>query len=328
MVRQVDHMVRLVDDLMEVSRITRGKIELQLGLVTLDRVIQEAVELSRPLLDAGRHRLEVRSRVREPLTVMGDRVRLAQVFANLLNNAAKYTPEGGHIQLKLEADGDSHVLTVADDGIGMEPALVGRVFDLFTQAERTPDRSQGGLGLGLALARSLVELHGGSVAAASPGLGKGSTFTVRLPRFEQEIESPVAEAVRHAATAQAPLRVLVVDDNLDAAHTLNLFLAAAGHRVEIAYNALDALDIAKVFSPQVCLLDIGLPDLDGNELARRLRRLPQTAGATLIAATGYGRQQDRDAAHEAGFDHYMVKPVNTLQLSELLVSASATPGVR
>ena len=325
--RQVEHMTSLVDDLLDVSRVTRGLVSLSTGVLDLRKVVDDAAEQIRPLFNARRHKV-VLDLPAAPSRVKGDHKRLVQVVANLLGNATKYTPEGGHIQLRLAADDDNHVLSVSDDGIGMEPALVDRVFDLFTQAERTPDRSQGGLGLGLALARSLVELHGGSVSAASPGLGKGSTFTVRLPRFEQEAESPVAEAVRHAASAQAPLRVLVVDDNLDAAHTLNLFLAAAGHRVEIAYNALDAIEVAKVFAPQVCLLDIGLPDLDGYELARRLRRLPQTAGATLIAATGYGRQQDRDAAHEAGFDHYMVKPVNTVRLSELLAQEGTAPAGR
>ncbi len=324
--RQVEHMTSLVDDLLDVSRVTRGLVSLSTQVLDLRQVVDDAAEQIRPLITARRHKV-VLDLPPGPANVKGDHKRLVQVVANLLNNATKYTPEGGHIQLQLAGAGDDYVLSVSDDGIGMEASLVERVFDLFTQAERTPDRSQGGLGLGLALAKSLVELHGGSVSAASAGPGKGSTFTVRLPRFTQHAaypaESSIDAAVRQAASVSTPLRVLVVDDNLDAAHTLNLFLAAAGHRVEIAYNALDALDVAKVFSPQVCLLDIGLPDLDGNELARRLRRLPQTAGAMLVAATGYGRQQDRDAAREAGFDHYMVKPVNTVQLSELLAQAGA-----
>jgi signal transduction histidine kinase/ActR/RegA family two-component response regulator len=321
--RQVEHMTSLVDDLLDVSRVTRGLVSLSTQVLDLRRVVDDAAEQVRPLVTARRHQL-VLDYPDGPASVKGDHKRLVQVVANVLGNATKYTPEGGHIRLQLRADGEHHwLLEVSDDGIGMEPGLVGRVFELFTQAERTPDRSQGGLGLGLALARSLVELHGGSISAASPGPGLGSTFTVRLPRFTQAVESPLDQAVREAALVTAPLRVLVVDDNLDAAHTLNLYLAAAGHRVEIAYNAHDAIQVAQVFAPQVCLLDIGLPDLDGNELARRLRALPQTAGATLVAATGYGRQQDRDAAVEAGFDHYMVKPVNTLQLSELLARVAA-----
>jgi len=323
--RQVEHMTGLVDDLLDVSRVTRGLVALSTQVLDLRHVVEDAAEQVRPLITARRHQL-VLELPDGPASVKGDHKRLVQVVANLLGNATKYTPEGGHIRLRLEVADDSgadHVLTVTDDGIGMAPDLVERVFELFTQAERTSDRAQGGLGLGLALARSLVELHGGSVSAASPGPGRGSTFTVRLPRFTQLLESPIDAAVRQAAAVTAPLRVLVVDDNLDAAHTLNLYLAAAGHRVEIAYNGLDALALAQVFAPQVCLLDIGLPDIDGNELARRLRGLPQTAGALLVAATGYGRQQDRDAAREAGFDHYMVKPVNTVRLGELLAQAAS-----
>ncbi len=324
--RQVEHMTSLVDDLLDVSRVTRGLVSLSTQVLDLRQVVDDAAEQIRPLIAARRHQV-VLDLPDSPASVKGDHKRLVQVVANLLGNATKYTPEGGHIRLQLRSDAEGDfVLVVQDDGIGMEPALVERVFELFTQAERTPDRSQGGLGLGLALARSLVELHGGSVSAASPGLGKGSTFTVRLPRFTQAAESPLDAAVREAALVSSPLRVLVVDDNLDAAHTLNLYLAAAGHRVEIAYNGSDALKLAEVFAPQVCLLDIGLPDMDGNELARRLRRLPQTARATLIAATGYGRQQDRDAAASAGFDHYMVKPVNTVQLSELLARVAPADG--
>jgi CheY-like chemotaxis protein len=204
----------------------------------------------------------------------------------------------------------------------MEPSLVARVFDLFTQAERTPDRSQGGLGLGLALVKSLVELHGGTVQASSPGPGKGSSFTVRLPRYAQDVALAPQPAGERLPDGAAPLRILLVDDNVDAVHTLQLFLHSAGHEVEVAYSAADALALSKSFLPEVCLLDIGLPDYDGNELARRLRVLPQTAGATLIAMTGYGRQQDRDASMAAGYDHYLVKPVNTTQLSDILAAAA------
>ncbi|MCD2518528.1 ATP-binding protein [Massilia sp. G4R7] len=319
--RQVEHMTSLVDDLLDVSRVTRGLVSISTQVLDLRQVVEDAAEQIRPLITARRHKV-VLDLPDSPATVRGDHKRLVQVVANLLGNATKYTPEGGHIHLQLRAGEQEYVLEVADDGIGMEPGLVARVFELFTQAERTPDRAQGGLGLGLALARSLVELHGGAVDASSPGLGQGSTFTVRLPRYAQPAEMPIDVAIREAALVTSPLRVLVVDDNLDAAHTLNLYLAAAGHRVEIAYNGHDALKLAAVFAPQVCLLDIGLPDMDGNELARRLRREPATANAMLVAATGYGRQQDREAAIEAGFDHYMVKPVNTVQLGELLAQAA------
>jgi signal transduction histidine kinase/ActR/RegA family two-component response regulator len=317
--RQVEHMTGLVDDLLDVSRVTRGLVSLSTQVLDLKDVIDDAAEQIRPLIAARRHKV-VLDLPQAPANVKGDHKRLVQVVANLLNNATKYTPEGGRIELRLVPEGADYVLEVTDDGIGMEPSLVTRVFDLFTQAERTPDRSQGGLGLGLALAKSLVELHGGSVSAYSAGLGQGSTFTVRLPRYAHEVASPQpALPGEKARTAGgAPLKVLLVDDNVDAAHTLQLFLGAGGHQVEIAYCATDAIEVAKVFRPDACLLDIGLPDFDGNELARRLRRLPQTAGVTLIAMTGYGRQQDRETAIAAGFDHYLVKPVNTIQLSEIL----------
>ena len=319
--RQVEHMTGLVDDLLDVSRVTRGLVSLSTQVLDLRKVVDDAAEQIRPLIATRRHTV-VLDLPLDAATVKGDHKRLVQVVANLLNNANKYTPEGGRIELRLRQDDGDYVLTVSDDGIGMEPALVARVFDLFSQAERTPDRSQGGLGLGLALAKSLVELHGGSVQAESAGLGKGSSFTVRLPRHTQDLPVSIAQS-RGQATAATPLKVLLVDDNLDAAHTLQLFLGAGGHTVEVAYCGADAVDVARVFEPDVCLLDIGLPDFDGNELARRLRRMPQSTGATLIAMTGYGRQQDREAAMAAGFDHYMVKPVNTVELSDRLAEVAA-----
>jgi len=319
--RQVEHMTGLVDDLLDVSRVTRGLVSLSTGVLDLRKVVDDAAEQIRPLIATRRHTV-VLDLPLDAATVKGDHKRLVQVVANLLNNANKYTPEGGRIELRLSQDDGDYVLSVKDDGIGMEPQLVARVFDLFSQAERTPDRSQGGLGLGLALAKSLVELHGGSVRAESAGLGKGSTFTVRLPRHTQELPLTIAQSRGHTAAA-TPMKVLLVDDNLDAAHTLQLFLGAAGHTVEVAYCGADAVDVARVFEPDVCLLDIGLPDFDGNELARRLRRMPQSTGATLIAMTGYGRQQDREASMAAGFDHYMVKPVNTVELSDRLADIAA-----
>ena len=332
--RQVEHMTSLVDDLLDVSRVTRGLVSLSTQALDLRNVVGDAAEQIRPLITARRHKV-VLDLPNGAVAVRGDHKRLVQVVANLLGNATKYTPEGGHIALGLKQDATDWVLHVTDDGIGMDPGLVTRVFDLFTQAERTPDRSQGGLGLGLALVKSLVELHGGSVSAASAGLGRGSTFTVRLPRYSADkttgslaafdaVNGQAADGPEVGSASAERLRILVVDDNLDAAHTLNLFLRAAGHDVEIAYNAADAIEIAKVFSPQACLLDIGLPDIDGNELARRLRRLPQTSNAVLIAATGYGRVQDRDAAAQAGFDHYLVKPINTVQLNDMLAQAAAS----
>jgi len=322
-VRQVDHMTSLVDDLLDVSRVTRGLVTLSSQVLDLKRVIDDAAEQVRPLANARRHRVVVELPP-SAACVKGDHKRLVQVVANLLGNATKYTPEGGNLRLQLEADGADYVLSVSDDGIGMESGLVERVFDLFTQAERTPDRSQGGLGLGLALVKSLVELHGGRVNAYSPGPGRGSTFTVRLPRFTQDVAPASPSPGMDARADGAPLRILLVDDNVDAVHTLQLFLRSGGHQVEVAYSAGDGVELAKVLLPEVCLLDIGLPDFDGNELARRLRLLPQTAGATLIAMTGYGRQQDRDTAMAAGFDHYLVKPVNTTQLTDILAAVAET----
>ncbi len=317
--RQVEHMTSLVDDLLDVSRVTRGLVSLSTEALDLRRVVEDAAEQVRPLFTTRRHRV-VLDLPSGPAFVKGDHKRLVQVLANLLGNAAKYTPEGGHIRLRLASEGGQYVVAVTDDGIGMDPALVARVFDLFTQAERTPDRSQGGLGLGLPLARSLVELHGGSVDACSAGLGEGSTFTVRLPRFEEPLATaaPALPPLDRRGARGEALRILLVDDNQDAVATLQLFLQAAGHVVETAFRAGEAIDAARMFQPDACLLDIGLPDFDGKELARRLRADPQTAGATLIAMTGYGRQQDRDSALAAGFDHYLVKPVSTVQLTQIL----------
>ncbi|WP_229455131.1 ATP-binding protein [Massilia sp. KIM] len=325
--RQVEHMTTLVDDLLDVSRVTRGLVAISVHMLDLRNVVEDAAEQVRPMVNARRHKM-VLDLPEHVSAVRGDHKRLVQVVANILGNAAKYTPEGGHIMLRLANEVSVYTITITDDGIGMEASLVSKVFELFTQAERSPDRSQGGLGLGLALARSLVELHGGSVRATSAGLGRGSTFTIRLPRADEreEIRSheiPLARPRPDPFNAShASLRILIVDDNVDAAYTLNVFLTAAQHSVQVAHSAAAALKIAEQFSPQVCLLDIGLPGINGNELARLLRKLPQTAGATLVAVTGYGAQHDRDAAEDAGFDHYMVKPVDTSALTSILYGRS------
>ncbi|MGF6274260.1 PAS domain S-box-containing protein [Massilia sp. UYP11] len=306
--RQVRHMTRLVDDLLDVSRVTRGLITLGQARVAARTVVEEAVEQVRPAIDARSQQLGVRLPP-EHAAVRGDKARLVQVVANVLGNAAKYTPSGRGIDLRAEVLGTRLVLSVRDEGIGMDRELTGRVFDLFTQAERSSDRSQGGLGLGLALVKHLVELHGGTVGCSSPGLGKGSTFVISLPLLhEEDAPAPAPGAARPAGAA--PLRILVVDDNIDAAETLGLLLSTQSHEVAIEYASLPALERARGMRPDACLLDIGLPDMDGRELARRLKADPATAGATLIAVTGYGQQQDRDAALAAGFAHHLVKPVN------------------
>ncbi|WP_229422982.1 ATP-binding protein [Telluria aromaticivorans] len=314
--RQVRHMTRLVDDLLDVSRVTRGLITLERAQVPARVVIQEAVEQVRPMIDARRQKLALHLPPAWAI-VEGDKARLVQVVANILNNATKYTPEGRAIDLGAQAFGDSLVISVRDEGIGMDRELSARVFDLFTQAERSSDRSQGGLGLGLALASNLVELHGGTVGCSSPGPGMGSTFEIKLPLLQGAV--PAALPAPEAAPEQAGrVRVLVVDDNVDAAETLGLLLEAHGHEVAVEHDSLRALERARGMAPDVCLLDIGLPDIDGRELARRLRARPETAGAVLVAVTGYGQQQDRIDALAAGFQHHLVKPVDMEALARLL----------
>jgi PAS domain S-box-containing protein len=321
--RQVRHMTSLVDDLLDVSRVTRGLVTLARAPVAARTIVDEAIEQVRPMFEARRQHLAVD--IADPdATVLGDKARLVQVLANLLNNAAKYTPEGRRIDVAafVDAARGRLLLTVRDEGIGMEPELTGHVFDLFTQAQRSVDRAQGGLGLGLALVKNLVELHGGTAACTSPGLGQGSTFEVALPLMEAAAPqaSPATEA-RTAGTVaggRRPLRVLVVDDNVDAAATLGMLLEACGYLVDVEHDSHRALDHARQQRPDVALLDIGLPDMDGNELARRLRADAQTGAIVLVAVTGYGQEQDRRAAFEAGFDHHLVKPVDMDELAALL----------
>ena len=315
-VRQTTHMTRLIDDLLDVSRVTRGLVELKKETLEFGRIVHDAIEQVGPLMTSRKQQLEV-DLPDTPLQVDGDHKRLVQVVANLLNNAAKYTPEGGHIRVRLEGQEEQLLLTVADDGIGMQPELIARVFDLFTQGERTSDRSQGGLGLGLALVRTLVQLHGGSVQASSAGPGQGSVFSVALPCVRLRAPEPPERAPAPAGSA-ARLRCLVVDDNEDAAQMLSMFLEAAGHYVVVAHSAAEALVMAHALAPHLCLLDIGLPDFDGNELVARLRKAPESARATMVAVSGYGRQDDKALALEAGFDEYFVKPFDTAELLALV----------
>jgi PAS domain S-box-containing protein len=321
--RQVGHMTSLVDDLLDVSRVTRGLVALEREPVDIKATIADAVEQVRPLVESRRHRLELLL-APEQAVVAGDRKRLVQVLSNLLGNAAKYTPEGGRIALHMEVepdgDGEQVVLCVIDDGIGMSAEVRRGAFELFTQAERTPDRTQGGLGIGLALVKSLVELHGGTVTAHSDGPGRGSKFVVRLPLAAMPVPH---EAPRQAAPVRLPAAgqgrtVLVVDDNEDAAELLAEVLEHVGMAVRVEQSPRAALDFARAAVPPVCILDIGLPDMDGNELARRLRALPGMEHVLLIALTGYGRPQDRAAALAAGFDHHLVKPVDMQKLVRLL----------
>jgi signal transduction histidine kinase/ActR/RegA family two-component response regulator len=322
--RQVRHISGLIDDLLDVSRVTRGMIPLDKVRTDVKRVVADAIEQVRPLLESRGHRLAVQMPAM-PALVSGDPKRLVQVVANLLNNAVKYTPAGGDIGLDLEASAGHVKVVVTDDGIGMTPEVLERAFELFAQAEREADRSQGGLGIGLALVKSLVELHGGVVLATSAGLGQGSRYTVCLPAL-QENAQPVDQAVccpAEPVAAAGTLQVMVVDDNVDAAEMLAMFVETMGHDVHIEYDSLQALARLETVHPDVFLLDIGLPDLDGYELARRIRALPAVANAMLVAVTGYGDDHARMLATQAGFDHHFVKPLDTAQLVALLDEVSA-----
>jgi signal transduction histidine kinase/CheY-like chemotaxis protein len=316
--RQVKHMSSLLDDLLDVSRVTRRLIVLEQDVIDLKDTISDALEQTRPLIEAKGHRLTV-DMPSYPVTVEGDRTRLVQIVANLLNNAAKYTPAQGKIRLRMHVVNKDVELSIQDNGIGIEEPLLPQVFELFTQAERTSDRTQGGLGLGLALVKSLVELHGGTVEAVSEGLGKGSEFIVRLPLLmSDDVGSQEEGAAVDAGLNYVKPSILVVDDNVDAAQTLAMYLQAIGHEVLIEYSPQRAIERTKSARPKVCILDIGLPEMDGNELARRLRSIPGMVDAVLVAVTGYGQEQDRHNTMEAGFDHHLVKPVDIKRLAEIL----------
>jgi PAS domain S-box-containing protein len=317
--RQVGHLSELVDDLLDVSRVTRGLVDIEQVPVDLADVADAALEQSRALIESRGHTLDVAIGA-APLVVEGDRARLIQVLVNLLNNAAKYTAPGGHIELRIERDDTQARIVVRDTGIGIEPSLLPHVFDLFTQAQRTPDRAQGGLGIGLALVRSLVHLHGGEIEAESAGRDRGSTFTVRLPRAASTaMPSPAMPA--SAATA-APRRVLVVDDNADAADALAEVLRLDGHTVAVATTGAQALEIARAAPAfDVCILDIGLPDITGHALAAHLRALDGARRARLVALTGYGQPHDRAQSTAAGFDAHFVKPADLPTLLQVVAEA-------
>jgi len=317
--RQAEHMTDLVNDLLDVSRVTRGLVTLEKEELDVNAIVASALEQVRPLIETRRHALTMQLSG-EPVHVLGDRTRLVQVLSNILNNAAKYTPNGGQITLRVTASDDRVVVTVSDNGVGIEPDVLPYIFELFTQAERTPDRSQGGLGIGLALVKSLVALHGGSVDARSEAPGKGSEFEICLPRLDAEAPLPATGGGEVSAARAQPLRVIVVDDNQDAAQMLATLLAVQGHAVSVEYDGRGALLRARIERPHVMLLDIGLPDTDGYALARQLRAIPELRGLTLIALTGYGQEADRRLAEEAGFDHHLVKPADLAQVSAILAS--------
>ncbi|RYE70873.1 MAG: response regulator [Oxalobacteraceae bacterium] len=316
--RQVSHMTGIVDDLLDVSRVTSGLVVLQKEEVDIKRVVMDAVEQIRPLIDARRHKLSVKSAY-SPAHILGDYKRLVQIFANLLNNATKYTPEGGDIIVRMKETDSEVCVCIEDNGIGIDQKLLPSIFDLFSQGERSSDRSQGGLGLGLSIVKGLAELHGGRVTAQSKGLGYGSEFVLYFPRLYQKTEMPTLRAKAKKTISQAGgLRILVVDDNVDAATMLALMLEFKGHQVTVEHDPLLALRRARSEPFDIFLLDIGLPGMDGTELARRLRALPVGRTALMVAITGYGQHLDRENALQAGFDHYLVKPIDPSHLLGVL----------
>jgi CheY-like chemotaxis protein/two-component sensor histidine kinase len=323
--RQLVQMVRLVDDLLDVSRITTGKLMVRRSTMVLQDALRDAVDTVKPFLDTRRHSLEVRL-APEPLAVEGDRTRLAQVFSNLLHNAGKYTEPGGHVVLSVERDGDAAVVKVADNGIGLDTPSIAPIFDMFVQVDRSLTRTQAGLGVGLTLARRLVALHGGTIAAASEGVGQGSVFTVRLPLSGASPEAAASPRGEHGVAPRR--RVLIADDNLDFAASLASLLTAHGHDVRVANDGAEALRIAEDFAPEFAFLDIGMPKVHGYEVARRLKSGDATAGCVLVAVTGWGQEDDRRRAREAGFDRHLVKPVDPAELEKILSGTANEARVR
>ncbi|MDB5886728.1 MAG: domain S-box protein [Polaromonas sp.] len=325
--RQVSQMVILIDDLLDVARVSGGKLELKKDLVDLKDIVSVAIETSQPHLQKRRHALAVQM-TDEALALQADPTRIAQVIANLLNNAAKYTPDGGRIQLSLRREHGEVVISVEDNGIGLAPKNLEDVFVMFNQADSSANRAHGGLGIGLTLVRQLVEMHGGAVQAASAGLGRGSTFTVRLPLASKPVLPAVKRLVDTSAASLKRLRILVVDDHADVADTLSTILTLKGHVTEVAYNGLAALDTAAEFRPDVAFLDIGMPGMDGYATARAVRKIAGLEAVHLIALTGWGSKADRARSAAAGFDHHLTKPTPLDALDVLLAKIAAPPLVQ
>jgi len=326
--RQAGNLTRMVDDLLDVSRITHGKIELRREPVNLVAIVQQAVETIRPLMESRGHTLETWT-PDEALCVEADRTRLEQIIANLLNNAAKYTEPGGLIQLTVEREGAQAVVRIRDTGVGISPDLLPHIFDLFTQANRTSERAEGGLGIGLTLVRRLIEMHDGSIEAHSPGLGHGSEFTVRLPLvYGSHTAVPRTSPAEVVDILPEARRVLIVEDNVDAAETMQELLELWGHEVRLAHSGPGGLETAREFQPEVILLDIGLPGMNGFEVARRLRKEAALDTPCLVAITGYGQETDREKAREAGFDYHLTKPVEPHRLRTLLHTVASTASQR
>jgi PAS domain S-box-containing protein len=325
--RQLRHMARLLDDLLDVSRVREGRIELRMEILDVGSVMRSAAQATGPLIESRHHTLTVVDPESE-LLVRADPVRLEQVLGNLLNNAAKYTDPGGQIHMSAEQIAGEAVIRVRDSGVGIEPLMIPRVFDLFVQAERRTELSAGGVGIGLSVVKKLVELHGGHVEAISAGAGRGSEFIVGLPAVERKPGERVTTDVpaRPSPLAQAPLRVLLVDDNADSADGLAMLLELQGHETRVAYDGESALETARSFRPHAALLDIGMPSMDGYELARRLRAAPETKETMLVAMTGWGQEEDQRKGREAGFAHHLVKPFEPSAVEKVLANYAETLG--
>ena len=318
-VRQVAVMARLIDDLLDASRINSNKLDIHKRRIDLAEVLERAVECSGPLIQQCGHELTVCPPPR-PVLLDADPVRLAQVVSNLLNNAAKYTKPGGHIWLAAESLGDDAVISVRDNGAGIPGDMLARVFDMFTQVNGSREKSQGGLGIGLTLVRRLVEMHDGSVEAHSGGTDEGSEFVVRLPLPAPTADAPPPRADGPCAPALNGCRILVVDDNIDSAESMGELLRLQGNDLRIVHDGLAALEAAGMFRPELVLLDIGLPELNGNEVARRIRLEPWGRGMILVALTGWGQDEDKRRSIEAGFDLHVVKPLDLAALEKLLAA--------
>lgn len=322
--RQIENMARMIDDLLDVSRITEGKIELRKQAVDLSTVLNAAASLVRADC-AARHQKLAMVLPKDPVFLDADATRLEQVFGNLLTNACKYAGEGCQITVQAERSGNDAVVKVMDDGAGMDPELLPRIFDLFVQASRTLDRQHGGLGIGLTLVKRLVTLHGGAIVAHSDGLGRGSVFTVRLPLLHNP--PPAAQAPRAAPPADVRRRILIVDDNMDSARSLAILQKRMGHETRTAFSGIEALEVASQFDPEVVLLDIGLPGMDGFEVARQIRATPALASVFLVAMSGYGSASDRQEGLKAGFNEFLVKPIDLDVLQGWLRTKSLGTGV-
>jgi CheY-like chemotaxis protein/two-component sensor histidine kinase len=311
--------VRITDDLLDISRITQNRIELRRDRIDLRAAVHSAVEATRPMIDAEAHTLAI-DLPETPLWADADFTRLSQAFSNLLTNAAKYTARGGRVTVSATNDASVAAITVADTGSGIPPAMLPNIFDMFTQLQAHRDRAHGGLGIGLTLAKRLVELHGGTIEAMSDGPGRGSRFTVRLPLLPAEADQPAA-ARRDDARGSAGVRVLIADDNADTAEMMAVMLGFKGHDVRVARDGIEAVDTAKTFGPQIAFLDIGMPRMDGYEAARRIRALPGRH-IVLVALTGWGQDDDKRRSRDAGFDHHLTKPPEPEVLDRLVAGCA------